>query len=203
MPENKKYIVVLLVSMLNILPKAYAQEASNSPEKEYQVKAAFLYNFVKFVDWPKEKFSDVNDPIIIGIIGKDPFGNIFEALTDKKIKNKNVIVQRFKGFVELRRLNQQDKDAFNTLIQNIKKCHLLFICSSEASVEKDIITEFKNNSILTVGESQDFIKAGGIIGFMVEENKVRFDIDLNTCDKEKLKMSSQLLKLAKNVIKQK
>jgi hypothetical protein len=70
-------------------------------------------------------------------------------------------------------------------------------------VEKDIITEFKNNSILTVGESQDFIKAGGIIGFMVEENKVRFDIDLNTCDKEKLKMSSQLLKLAKNVIKQK
>jgi hypothetical protein len=203
MSGKKNHILTVTVLLLTLSVELFAQEVSDSPDKEYQVKAAFLYNFIKFVDWPTGKFSDVNEPIVVGIIGKDPFGNVFEALKDKKIKNKTVVIQRFKGFEELKRSSQQDQAAIEEQVQKLRKCHLLFTCSSEANSKNQIINSVKDYNVLTVGEADDFIDAGGIINFMVEEKKVRFEVNLDACDKEKLKISSQLLKLAKRVIKQK
>jgi len=201
MSGMKKHIPWVLLLCLSAA--VFAQGAVDSTDKEYQVKAAFLYNFIKFVDWPEEKLADVNEPIIIGIIGKDSFSDIFEALEDKKIKNKMVIVQKFKGFEELKKDGQHAQAELEAQIQRIRKCHLLFVCSSETNSEKDIINSVRGHNVLTVGEREDFMESGGIINFVVEEKKVRFEVNLDACEKEKLKISSQLLKLAKKVIKQK
>jgi hypothetical protein len=175
-------------------------QADTTASREYQIKAAFLYNFIMFTDWPKEKMSDDNEPIIIGIIGKDPFGDAFEPVKDKNVKGKNVVIELFKGLEELK---EADKKNFqeHPQIDSIKKCHVLFISSSEKKWLSEVIDGVKDNSILTVTDTEGFIEAGGIINFTVEEKKVGFEVNLIATEKAKLKISSKLLRLAKRVIK--
>jgi hypothetical protein len=124
----KDYIFGVVVLALFMGPKARADSPSS---QEYQVKAAFLYNFIQFVDWPEEKSADSNEPITIGIIGKDPFENAFEPIKDKKVKDRSVIIKRFKSFEELKKSAEKDKSELDREIKALTKCHLLFICSSE------------------------------------------------------------------------
>ncbi len=194
--RNKTYMLVFFV--LSLLASGQAQLAQAAESKEYQIKAAFLYNFIQFVDWPKEKVADSNQPIIIGIIGKDPFGNVFESLKNKKIKGKSVVIRRVKTFEELKK-NGELEDKINEL----KKCHVLFICSSENKYLKQIIDPIKTDNILTVGETGNFLENGGIINFVLEEKKVRFEINLDAANTSNLKISSQLLRLAEKVIPKK
>jgi len=181
-----------------IVPRAWAD---TEPNQEHRVKAAFLYNFIKFVDWTKEKMSDPNQPIILGIIGKDPFANAFEPVKDKQIKGRKILVKRFKSIVELKRLGENGKDQLDRRMEAIKQTHVLFVCSSEKEYLKDIIGAVKNQPILTVSDTKDFLKSGGIINFIMEKQKVRFEIDTINSKNSKLKMRSQLLRLAKRVIK--
>ncbi len=169
--------------------------------KEYQLKAAFLYNFMKFVDWPGD-FADTNE-ITIGIISKEPIGNLCEPLKDKKVKNKSVKIIQYPSFEELINLGKQDKKAMDEQIESIKKCHLLFISATETKNAKEILDQVKDKNILTVGELDGFLAMGGAINFVVEDKKIRFEINLEASDKAKLKISSQLLQLAKKVIKAK
>jgi len=196
-------IFAAAILMIVLSETAAVAEDGVPTDKEYQIKAAFLYNFVKFVDWPEEKMGDGDKPITIGIIGKDPFGKIFEALKDKKIKGKNVVISRFKSFEELKKTGNQNPSEFETQISNIRKCHVLFICSSEEESIKEIINLTEKSSVLTVSETANFLENGGIINFLVEEKKVRFEVNLDASDKAKLKISSQLLQLAKRVLRQK
>ena len=177
------------------------QRLTEDQSKEYQLKAAFLYNFIKFVDWP-EKAADSNQ-VTIGIISKEPLVNLFEPLKDKKVKNKNVLIKQLPSFEEIQKLGGQNKKAADEQIESIKKCHLLLICSSETVYIKDILGQLKDTNILTVGETENFLKEGGIINFVVEDKKVRFEINLDASDKAKLKISSQLLQLAKKIVKTK
>ncbi len=101
----KNNILILLVLSLHSLPAL----ADSAPSREYQIKAAFLYNFVRFVDWPEDKLGDVNEPIRIGIIGKNPFGNAFESIKDKKLKGRKVIIEIFKGLAQLKKSENNDK----------------------------------------------------------------------------------------------
>lgn len=95
----KAYIfVVVFLVVLFIGTQVWADTAAS---QEYQVKAAFLYNFIRFIEWPEEKLPDSNEPIIIGIIGKDPFRDAFEPIKDRTVKGKKVIVERFKGVEEV------------------------------------------------------------------------------------------------------
>ncbi len=192
----KTYILMFVV--LSLLASVQVQQARAAESKEYQIKAAFLYNFIQFVEWPKEKAADSNQPIIIGIIGRDPFGNVFESLKNKKIKGKSVIIKRFKPYEELK-IN----GVLESTSDELKNCHVLFICSSENRNINQIIDIVKTSSVLTVGETHYFLENGGIINFELEEKKVRFAINLDAANTAKLKISSQLLRLAKRVVQEK
>jgi hypothetical protein len=174
--------------------------ADPTASREYQVKAAFLYNFIQFVDWPKEKMGDGNEPIIIGVIGKDPFGDAFDPIVDKEIQGKKLLVKRFMAFEELKKTGEKDKSLLDREIESLRKCHLLFICSSEDKSISEILNSVKDHSVLTIGEVQGFLEAGGIINFVMEEKKVRFEISITAAKSAKLKIRSQLLKLAKRAV---
>jgi len=197
------YDLVVLAFALVVVPIAAQGGVDSAQSREYQVKAAFLYNFIKFVDWPKEKIAGTNEPIIIGIIGKDPFGNAFEPIRAKKVKAKKIVIKRFRGFEKLRRKNKKDKSELGRKIEALRKCHLLFICSSEKKNLKEIINSVKDHSVLTVGGMEGFLEAGGIIKFLMEEKKIRFEINVTASKRAKLKIRSQLLRLAKKVVKEK
>ena len=175
--------------------------ADSAASREYQIKAAFLYNFVRFVDWPEDKLGDANEPIRIGIIGKNPFGNAFEPIKDKKLKGRKVIIETFKGFGKIKR-EKNDKTPKHTEIEKIRKCHMLFICNSEKEYLADIIELVHRHGILTVGQVPGFLEAGGIINFLEEKKKIRFEINLKAARKSKLKIRAKLLRLATRIVKE-
>lgn len=199
----KVHIFVVLALALLVVPIVPEALADSAPSQEYQIKAAFLYNFIKFVEWPEEKVADGNEPITIGIIGKDPFGNAIEPLKDKQAKGRKVVIKRFKGFEELKKSSAKDKAELQRIINAIRKCHVLFICCTEKQSHRDIINSVKSYSILTVGEKEGILETGGIINFLMEENKVRFEINLAAAKRVKLKIRSNLLRLAKRVVEEK
>lgn len=198
---HRRYIFAVLILVLLAGAIAPRLRAGSEPSQEYKVKAAFLYNFIKFVDWPKEEMGDANEPITIGIIGKDPFGNAFEPVKDKKVKERKVVIKRFKSIAELKELGERGKDELDKQSEAMKKCHLLFVCSSEKEYLKDIISAVRERPILTVADTTEFLQAGGIINFVMEEQKVRFEISAAAAERSKLKIRSQLLRLAKKVVK--
>jgi hypothetical protein len=189
------YILLPLSIALQAIP-ALAYDDKSDLSREYQIKAAFLYNFMQFVDWPEEKVSDTNDPIILGIIGKDPFGDAFKPIENKRIKGKKSLIKRFEGIEKLKKSD----DKGQSTIEIIRQCHLLFICSSEKENLKEIINLVSGHNILTVGETPNMLKSGGIVNFLLDENKVRFEINLSASKRENIKIRSQLLRLAKKVI---
>ena len=161
-------------------PNAYAEPG---PPREYQIKAAFLYNFVKFVEWPTKTFADTNTPIIIGVLGKDPFGGALEPIEGKNVKGRKVVIRRFKG------------------VRDLKFSHVLFVSSSEKERLAQIMKTIKDWSVLTVGDMERFTEVGGIINLVIERNKVRFEVNLSNAERAGLKLSSRLLKLARVVRK--
>jgi hypothetical protein len=201
--KSKLYILVVLALALfvgSIVPEALADSARS---QEYQIKAAFLYNFIKFVEWPEEKVADSNEPITIGIIGKDPFGNAFEPLKGRQAKGRKVVVKRIKGFERLKKSGAKGKAELQRIIDAIRKCHVLFICSSEKEKLKEIINSVKDHPVLTVGDVKGFLETGGVVNFLMEEKKVRFEINLAAAKRAKLRIRSKLLRLAKRVVEEK
>lgn len=157
--------------------------AQANPSGEYQVKAAFLFHFAQFVEWPEGTFKDASSPLIYCTIGADPFnGSLDAALSGKTIGARPFQVMHFKQ------------------IQDIRGCQLLFIGEGEQKLIPSLLTRFQGNQVLTVGESQNFVQNGGMIGFLLEENKIRFEVNLDAAEHAKLKLSSRLLALAKRVI---
>lgn len=185
--------ILLLTSFCFALVAAPRVHADSEKSKEYQIKAAFLYNFIKFVDWPKEKPSD-EKTITIGIIGKSPFGKAFEPLKNKQVKDKKVIIKQFQSLEESKLTSKQ--------IETIRKCHVLFVCSSEKQQLRKIINSVKDRSVLTIGDTNGFLESGGIINFVIEDQKVYFEINNKTAKKAKLNIRSKLLRLAKKVIEE-
>jgi hypothetical protein len=142
---------------------------------------------------------DSNEPIIIGIIGQGPFRDVFEPVKDKRVKDRHVVVERFEGLEELRKY---DKAKMDQTIGAIRKCHVLYICRSEQGAVKEITDLVKGYGVLTVGDMEgDFLESGGgIIHFVLEDDKVRFEINVTAAKETKLQIRSQLLRLAKKVI---
>ncbi len=193
------YILFILFMAQQVVP-VLAQSGDDSDlKREYKIKAAFLYNFIQFVDWPKEKTPNQDDPIILGIIGEDPFGNSFGPIEDKQIKGRKSLINRFEGIEKLKKSSDKGKSK----IDSIRQCHLLFICSSEEDHLKEIINLVNGYGVLTVGETSNMLESGGVVNFLVEENKVRFEINLTAARDEKLTIRSQLLRLATKVIDEK
>jgi hypothetical protein len=191
----KTYILIVIILNLFLVSITSQVRANSTSIKEYQVKAAFLYSFINFVDWPENKLSQDQDTIIIGIIGNDPFGKAFEPIKDKQVKNKDVVIKRFKSFNEL----SESDDEY----QAVTKCHLLYICPSEKDELQKILKLAMNHNILTVGDMKSFLESGGIINFLMEDKKVRFEINNATAEEAELQIRSKLLRLAKRIIQSK
>ena len=169
---------VLILAVLWSSVAARGQEAS-----EYQVEAAFLYHFAKFVDWPAETFPQENSPITIGILGEDPFGDALETT----IRNKTIDKHPF-------RIVHLDMKS----LAEAKRCQLLFICPSEKRRLAEILEAVKQVSVLTVSKMERFTEAGGMINFFIEEKKVRFEINDEQARKVGLKISAKLLNLSRH-----
>ncbi|PYX78736.1 MAG: DUF4154 domain-containing protein [Acidobacteria bacterium] len=152
-----------------------------SPPTEYQVKAAYLYNFGKFVEWPANM--TVSDSSFnICVLGQDPFGPTFgTTIAGENIRGKNVLLKRL----------SKAQEAFG--------CHILFISSSEQVHLKDILAALDKASVLTVSDMPQFTRRGGMIQFVTEENRVRFEVNLTSAERNGLTLSSQLLKVAISV----
>lgn len=160
----------------------FVARAEPGTSKEGQVKAAFLLNFVQFVDWPAARFPEPGTPISIGILGVDPFGSYLDEIVHGEIvKNRALIIRR----------SQQ--------IEELKACHVLFISRSEAARLAPALEALGDASVLTVGETDGFCAAGGIINFFLQGSNVRFEVNLAAAQRRGLKMSAQLLRVSKIV----
>ena len=157
--------------------------ASAPPLNEYELKAAFLYNFVKFTEWPAEEPGKSDAPIIIGVLGKDPFGAALDKLIEgETVHNKKIVARRFP---------RMDDTAANS--------HVLFISASEEQNLAAILKLLDRQAVLTVSEIANFAQRGGIIDLKKENNRIVFEINLFTAKRAGLAMNAQLLKLAKVV----
>jgi hypothetical protein len=146
---------------------------------EYHVKALFLYNFAKYVDWPAQTFSTTNAPITIGVLGQNNFGDdLKSAVAGKTINGRKIIILQIE--------NESD----------CGKCQILFISNSEDERVADILSKIKTLPILTVGESDPFFQQGGIIHFALKDGKVRLEINLAAARSAKVQISSKLLSVA-------
>lgn len=210
LPARRLILLVAIMTVTACSGRTYAQgqkdsrqaaegrqNAQSSQYKEYEVKAAFIYNFLKFVDWPEEKMTN-NKQIIIGVIGENPFGSAADVFKNKKVEDRDVTLKYFEGLEQIKKMPEKDRIANE---ESLKNCHLLFICPSEQRQVREIIEIVGKNGVLTVGDSDGFTKSGGVIGFLMEDNKIRFNINLTAAEKSGLKIRSQLLRLAKKVYK--
>jgi hypothetical protein len=159
---------------------AYGQQNA----EEYQVKAAFLFNFAKFVEWPPQAFNSTSDPIVICVLGQNPFGHALdEAVAGKNIAGRAIVTREVAA----------GKQAVS--------CQILFISASERKRWRALLDGIKGCYILTVGESDGFTASGGVVGLKLEDGKVRFEINMDAAEQSKLRISSKLLSLAQVVRK--
>jgi hypothetical protein len=152
---------------------------ASAQSKEYQVKAAFLYNFSQFVTWPGGAFGNAQTPFVIGVLGSDPFGSYLDQLVNgQKAGGHSLIVKRISSADEA------------------KSCQIVFISRSEAGQAGTIIAALRGRSVLTVADIDSFAENGGMVGFFVENNRIRFKINLGAARGASLNLSSKLLRLA-------
>ena len=151
---------------------------------ETDVKAAFLYNCAKFVEWPKETFASESAPIQIAVIGDDEFAaKLKSLLSDKKAQGRSF---------EVKKLSNP---------QEVKNFQMVFISNSETRRLPQILDAAKKSSVLTIGETEQFLDLGGMINLFFEEAQLRFEVNADAAEKAKLVISSKLLRLAKRVKK--
>ena len=159
-----------------------AGEPSRDTSLEYDVKAAFLFNFAKFVEWPEDRPEGDRSALVIGVLGVDPFGGALDAaVRDKTVNGRALSVKRFRE------------------VKDLAPCQILFISASETRRLPEILSRLGGTPILTVGEPEAFTREGGIIRFVTEDNKVRFEINVEAAERANLRISSKLLALARIV----
>jgi len=162
-------------------PANRAVSADQSPT-EYQVKAAYLFNFLKFVEWPDNPGADPHGKWVIGFAGDSPIGDELTRLVEgKNVLGRELQVKKFQGS------------------ENLRGCNILFISESEKKRLPSILAALRGSSVLTVADMDDFIGGGGMIQFMVEDARVRVAIDVGATSRAHLKVSSKLLALARVV----
>jgi|HubBroStandDraft_3_1064219.scaffolds.fasta_scaffold398811_2 hypothetical protein len=149
---------------------------------EYRVKAVFLLNFIKFTEWPPSAFTASDSPISICILGADPFGDsLDQVIAGESVNGKKVTAERLRQ------------------APSAKACQVLFVSKSEKNLDK--ILPALGQGVLTVGDEETFIRAGGMISFIIEDRRVRFDINQTAAQNAALKLSSKLLSVARSVEK--
>lgn len=164
-----------------VLALARGAAGQDTPEAlpEYVLKAGFLYNFAKYVEWPADAFESADAPIVIGIVGKDPFGpDLEKSLGGKTVRNRAFRILRFAEPADIRR------------------CHMLFVPRSEKERLEQILAQAAKGPTLTVGEDAGFARAGGTSSILIENEKPRLEVNPDAAEKAGLTISAKLLKAA-------
>jgi hypothetical protein len=175
-----------LAALLGLFLFVSSMAAQPAISPEYKIKAVFLFNFAQFVEWPKEAFHHPDAPLVIGVLGPDPFGSFLdETVHGERVGGRRLEVRRYAN------------------VQQVVDCHILFISQSEASKLKAIRQQLTGRPVLTVGESEGFATSGGMIRFMMEQNRIRLRINLEAVQASRLTISSKLLRAAEIVGTQK
>jgi hypothetical protein len=173
-------IVGLLLAMpgLGVRPVP----AQSLPSREYQLKAVFLFNFALFVEWPAGAFATPDAPLVIGVLGEDPFGDYLdETVRGETVRNRPLLVRRYRRADE------------------IAGCQILFVNPGRDETLESVLRSLKDGHILTVGEAEDFARRGGMIRFVTDRNRIRLHINLRAAEAADLKLSSRLLRPAQIV----
>jgi hypothetical protein len=174
-PRRTVSVVLLLLSAL---------ASSARPLTESEVKSVFLLNFAKFIEWPPEAYSDARAPMVIGIVGEDPFGEALpRILKGQTAQGRNLEIRYF-----------QPEEDFGA-------CQIVVLSRSVSVQTPEILQRLRGRPVLTVSEKDDFPRQGGVIGFALVDKSVRFDINSKAAERAGLKPSSKLLAVARNVIK--
>jgi hypothetical protein len=154
--------------------------------REYQIKAVFLFNFTQFVEWPAEAFPDASSPLIIGVLGEDPFGKVLdEAVQGDQAGSRPLLVRRWRQ------------------VHEVDDCHILFISQSQAGSLETILDHLKDRNILTVSDADGSARCGVMIRLVTENNRIRLQINLEAARAARLVISSKLLRPAMIVSDQK
>lgn len=156
MPHLKEIIAAVAIVVIACSEPCHAQAPAAA---EYDVKAAFIYNFAKFVEWPDGTFNDSQSQIVLCAYGKNNVETAFNAIRGKQARGRTVVVR------------------FNDEIDDLKSCNIIYISSSDKRRAASVLESVRGMSILTIGETPDFVQHGGVISFTSKENKIRFEIN--------------------------
>jgi hypothetical protein len=174
---------LLLILGLSTAPfMAIDNSVAADVSKELQVKCSYLHNFTKFVEWPVGSFAAENSALIIGVCGSDTLRGELEA----QVKERSLGKRHF----QITRIEKPE---------DIAGVHLVYIADAPDSLCSQLIAAATSSAALTIGETEEFVRSGGVIRFVLEEGKVRFEINQGSAEAARLKLSPQLLKLARVV----
>jgi hypothetical protein len=177
MRQNPPRRSALMVAFLFSAALAFAAGPT-----EYQLKAVFLFNFSQFVEWPARAFPDAHTPLVIGVLGPDPFGADLDGVVQgETVNGRSLVVRRFNR------------------VEDIGACHILFISSSEGPQLARILESIKDRNVLTVTDGAGLERRGVMIGFVNDKNRIRLRINLQAAEAAGLKLSSKLLRPAEIV----
>lgn len=181
------FISACLLALLPAAAPSLRAAGGRGAAPEYSIKAAYLYNFLQFVTWPPAGDSDKAD-LVIGVIGRDPFGSAFDEVKNKKVRGleRKLVVREFGA---------------SAPPEELKQCDILFVPASERERYADILGGLEKYPVLTVGESDGFLESGGMINLLVVGNNIRWEINKESVDRAGLRAASQLLGNALRVIK--
>ncbi len=173
--------LVAILAAAALTPEAPLR-AQSKTVGEYEIKAAFLYNFARYVDWPRENLPAPGEAFVLTVLGEDPFGDALDKMIrDRTIHDRPLAVRRV------------------ARVEDVGNTQILFIARSEADDLPRILQRLEAAPILTVGETPQFAERGGMIRFRREGERIGFDINLSSSERARLRISSQLLKLARIV----
>ena len=181
MRERRKYCIHIVLFVFLVagcgVPSIFAGQQKAG---EYQVKAAFLYNFINFIDWPPQSSIESRPTITLCIVGDDPFGDALEDLQNETVRGKKLAI-KYRSYDDLR------------------GCDILFLPVSEKHHAAKILRSIGKSDVLTVSDTEESARQGIIISFFIERQKVRFAVNIEAARRAGLKISAKLLKLAKIV----
>lgn len=155
-------------------------EAATPPAaSEYQVKAAFLFQFSRFVEWPREAFANSDAPLLICVLGTNPFGPALAEMAEGEL-----------AYTHPLQVQSHDR------VEDLDACHIVFVSSDKENVSRRVVQYLSGKSVLTVSDSSDFARHGGVIGLVTVNGKVRVQVNRNSADAAQLKISAKLLRVA-------
>lgn len=171
----------LLLASIGVFLGAASPMAEVAPE--YAIKAVFLYNLLKYADWPPgSPLSDPSKPVVLAVVGDDPFGALIdEAVRDRTVRGRPIVVVRAPD------------------LKSIKSVHVAFICASEAARANQLVRVLAERSALTVGDTSGAAHGGVVVNFVMVQGRVRFDVNQTAAKRSGIDLSSHFLKLARHI----